>query len=94
MDSSARAESLEEGYERLRREVLSTNGRVTPAPGLGVFVRQGMVAWMKVYSLCGTTIALPPPRRSSDAVQLPRGLVGDVTTILAGMVIARKEFQL
>jgi len=90
MDFSATSAILEQGYERLRREVLATDRGGTSAPGLGVFVRQGMIGWIKVYSLCSTPIAPSLPRRSAGAMELPRGLVDDVTRILVGMTIVRK----
>ncbi len=88
---SSSAQTLEEGYEILRQQVLSNPGCLEPARGLGVFLRQGMVTWMKAYSLCSPTLPLPPPRPNAE---VPAGLVGEITTILAGIVLARKEIHL
>ncbi len=89
---SSDAQTLEEGYEILRQHVLSNAGRPDPAPGLGIFLRQGMVTWMKAYSLCSPTLPFPPPC-TGDA-EVPAGLVGEITTILTGIVLARKEIHL
>ncbi len=88
---SSSAQTLEKGYEILRQQVLSKAGRPDPAPGLGIFLRQGMVTWMKAYSLCSPTLPLPPPCSSDSGI--PAGLVGEITTILASIVLARKEIH-
>ncbi len=78
---------MEQGYEVLRQQVL--RNALEPTLGLGIFLRQGMVTWMKAYSLCVPTLPPLPPR--CDYSGIPASLVGEITTILAGIVLARKE---
>ncbi len=78
------------GYESLRRDVLAQQASGSPL-GLTVFLRQGMAAWMEVYSFCHATAAPPPPRRSQGVPALPQDLNGEMARILTGIVLRRKE---
>ena len=79
---------LAEGYEALRRDVLGIDSLARPGLGLALFMSSGMAAWMAAW----------PPRmcrhdgastsRSEQPEVVPRGLRGEVTTILAGMVLS------
>lgn len=92
MAGTATAQTLVDGYERLRREALSSDAHQPRALGLGVLVRQGMVTWMKVYSLCAATASPPPPPPgSAQEIRLPPGLLGELARILAGSLMAGKE---
>lgn len=60
--------------------------------GLSVFLRQGMVGWMRVQSFLAAT-APSPPRCSELAAPLPAGLTGELTRILAELIVTRKELR-
>ncbi|MCP4900716.1 MAG: hypothetical protein GY926_14985 [bacterium] len=82
------AEALGERYEHLRREVLARE--VASRLGLAVFLRQGMVGWMKVQAL-RTAVPSLATRRCEQLTPLPKGLAGDLTRILTELILTRKE---
>lgn len=72
-------------YEQLRSQALS---QLSTRAGLGLFLHQGMAAWMKAwgsYVPAGEQSARdnPVPRRSS--------VEPDIVMILAGMVLSRTK---
>ncbi len=81
--------ALTDRYEALRREVLSKE--ISSPLGLSVFLRQGMVGWMKVHSFLTTNA--PSPALSPRPVALPQGFAGELTKILTELILARKEFH-
>jgi hypothetical protein len=80
---------IAEGYERLRAEVLT--GRVAQCRGLGILLKGGLAAWMEAstrFEAPGTG----PSQGASGDLALPEGLLGEVVTLLAAMVLSpRKE---
>lgn len=82
------AEALVEHYEHLRREVLAHE--VGSQLGLAVFLRQGMVGWMKVQSFL-TAVPDRAARRCEQLTPLPKGLAGELTRILTELILTRKE---
>lgn len=70
---------LSQAYETLReRRLLRPAGT---APGLAIFLQQGMVAWMEICSAVLPAAALPVRR---DAESLP----AEVVTVMSQMVWA------
>ena len=79
-------------YEALRREALGPTTSLVRGHGLALFLSRGMVAWMTALS------ALGPPRfepadesqrtSSPPPSELAVGVRSDLTTLLAGMVLA------
>ncbi len=61
--------------------------------GLVVFLRQGMVGWMKVQSFL-TAVPSVMARRCDQLTPLPRGLAGELTRILTELILTRKELAL
>ena len=60
--------------------------------GLTVFLRQGMVGWIRVQSALTTTAetaAALPARRLGEP--MPKGLSGELTRILTQLIVTRKE---
>ncbi len=82
------AEALVERYEHLRCEVLARE--VGSQLGLTVFLRQGMVGWMKVQSFL-TAVPSPAVRLCEQLTPLPKGLAGELTRILTELILTRKE---
>lgn len=82
--------ALADRYERLRQEVLAKE--IDSPLALGVFLRQGMVGWIRVQSFFAT-VASPPQRRSEAAVPQPKSLAGELTRILTELLLTRKELQ-
>lgn len=82
---------LREGYEKLREGVLSSEPfTATSGGGLAVFVQQGMAAWMKVYALVVDRQPLVELSRGADEL-VPEGLLEEVTSLLATLLVQRKE---
>ena len=78
-------------YEQLRLDVLSDPGRHGHGLGLGVFLRQGMLCWMRAWSRCTDG---PPPRPSpppqADAT-LPLEIRSQITIVLAAMIAGQRQ---
>lgn len=84
----ADVQSVVEHYEALRREALAVAPFGPRGQGLALFLTRGMSAW-----LAALTALTPSPRRPDDAPAAPRPqflppLRADLTTVLAGMVLA------
>ena len=80
-------------YERMRGIALdSLNRQPGAAPGLALFLRQGMAAWIGAWSDCAS-----PSQRPSEAdlaatstpSVLPLGLQSQLVMILAEMILMR-----
>ncbi len=82
---------LVDRYEHLREEVLSNE--VGSRLGLGVFLRQGMVGWMKVQSFLSAPKAPAPVPGVVAAAPLPKGLMGELTTILTELILTKRSFM-
>ena len=84
-----KADALVDRYEHLRREVLAK--QIDSPLALSVFLRQGMVGWMRVQSFFSATVASPLPRRSEAVVPPPKGSAGELTRILTELILIRKD---
>lgn len=73
---------LTQAYETLRERVLSKLEEA--APGLTLFLQQGMVAWMEI---CSAVVPCPLPPKRNQADLLP----AEIVQIMAQMVWARFE---
>ena len=86
-----RDEDLVTGYEQLRNDARSLPAGHAPTPGLVLFLRKGMTAWMRAWSACmpkptpGTTLL--PSAAPSCAVDVR----SQIATILAGMILGRER---
>jgi transposase len=78
-------------YERLREEVLALGVGASGLCGLGVFLQQGMMGWMKAAS-CWTATLVPS---AEDPIRrpLPAGLAVPVVSLLSGMVLAHLDIE-
>jgi hypothetical protein len=74
---------LVDEYERLRGVATGSHDR-SGLVGLGIFVRQGMAAWMRA---CAVAPPLPPPRVPELTAQLAPDVQRDVVDVLAAMVL-------
>jgi hypothetical protein len=75
-------------YERLRSEALSLPVGQTPAPGLALFQRKGMTAWMRAWFSCTCDMdaeAVPPPATPACSLDIR----GQLAALLAGMILGR-----
>lgn len=75
-------------YEALRREALEVAPFAPRGQGLALFLTRGLSAWLTAL----TALAPAPPRRDAAPAEprpqfLPT-LRADLTTVLAGMVLA------
>jgi hypothetical protein len=70
---------LSQAYETLRERRLSRPSET--APGLAIFLQQGMVVWMEICSAVLPTAVLPVRQ---DAEPLP----AEVVTVMAQMIWA------
>lgn len=86
LPQSAAGENWAACYEQLRKDVLSqaTGGGF----GLIVFLRQGMIAWMRA---CARAVAPAPASKSAQLLHPVNSLPGDVRSqaavILAGILL-------
>ena len=84
-------DALVERYERLRREVLAKE--IDSPLALRVFLRQGMVGWMRVQSFFCATVASRSQPRSEAVVPPPKGSAGELTRIITELLLSRKELH-
>ena len=89
--SSATSTPLLAAYERLRQEVLALGVGASGLCGLGVFLQQGMVGWMRAAA-CWTPI-LAPSAEAPMQRPLPAGLAAPVVALLSGMVLAHVDIE-
>lgn len=83
--------SLVSHYERLRNDALRLCPGRTPAPGLALFLRKGMAAWMqtwKPYLATDDATTAPPPAPSLDGSIEIRA---QIASILAAMILSRQR---
>lgn len=81
----------ERHYEMLRREALSQRRGLERGHGLALFLSRGMVAWMRALSALQPPPAAPlqaHPPRSPAPPRVPGSMRGELTSLLAGMVLA------
>ena len=77
-------------YEQLRNDALSRPAGHVPAPGLALFLRKGMAAWMHAWSCC---MPKPAPETASLPDAAPTCSVDlrtQIAVILAGMILGRQ----
>lgn len=77
-------------YEQLRADALDPGEERVVTPGLALFLRRGMAAWIEAWPQA-------PERRTgtapdySDRPRLPLGLRQQMSLILAGMILAQRQ---
>jgi hypothetical protein len=89
--SPASVSSLLGAYERLREEVLALGVGASGLCGLGVFLQQGMVGWMRAVSCWAP--ALGTAAEEATRPPLPADLALPVVTLLSGMVLAHIDIE-
>ena len=80
-------------YEQLRRDALSGRSGQAIAPGLALFVRNGMMAWMRAWSpyLRNAEAETTPPSSASHAAPLCSLEIREqLTAILAGVILSQR----
>lgn len=85
-----RDEDLVAGYEQLRNDALSLPPGHAPTPGLALFLRKGMTAWMRAWSSC---IPRPTPETALLPGVVPSCSVdvrAQIATIIAGIILDRQ----
>ena len=76
-------------YEDLRARVMQEAGRLPRGPGVTLFVRQGLAAWMQAWPDEASRPASPPAARAPT--QLPAGLYADITQLLVDMIFHHRQ---
>lgn len=80
-------------YEQMRGTALDplNHGLVT-LPGLALFLRQGMTAWMRASSNCVNAPVCAPDRvAATELPPLPQSLRAQLAIILAGMILSQHQ---
>lgn len=76
-------------YERLRGWVTGQGSGLTTPRGLALLLRQGLPAWVRAWSPPVTRAVRVEATRPADAAPgIHRSVATELTTILAGMVLA------
>lgn len=81
----------EQRYEELRREILE--GTRGPAPGLAIFLRGGMVSWLRELGAWVAAASSPSGRDLPSPAGLPPGTRGEIVRGLAGMILGRAYIE-
>jgi hypothetical protein len=85
------AADLASQYEQLRSDALHTAGARGGGLGLVLFLRQGMLPWMRAASRCTRERqpVLSPPARA-EAI-LPLEIRNQITIVLAAMIVGQRQ---
>lgn len=79
-------------YEDLRRLVIEASGRLPRGPGISVFLRYGLAAWMQAWPEEAACCFAPSPTpRTGDLARLPAGIYEEVTHLLVEMIFHRRQ---
>jgi hypothetical protein len=81
-----RSEALITQYEQLRRDALSQQSECVAGLGLALFLRQGMVAWMRGCADYVYRLEAQPPPSFTPSAPLPLEVRAQLAVILAGMI--------
>ena len=85
------AADLTAQYEQLRSDALLSPGAHHCGLGLVLFLRQGMLSWMRATSRC-TGVRLPQPSPSPQtATLLPLEIRSQITVVLAAMIVGQQQ---
>jgi hypothetical protein len=88
-DKTASHDNWTGRYEELRRRVIDEAGRLPRGPGVAIFVRQGLMAWMQAWpEEAGRSISSPS---TQEPAGLPVGLYEDVTQLLVDMIFHHRQ---
>ena len=85
-----RTYTLAEQYEHLRKDAVSLAAGRRLAPGLALFLRKGMAAWMQASSSLHVTVPETPTALPGTAWSWPFDIRSQITTILTGMILGQK----
>jgi hypothetical protein len=83
------ATDLAAHYEQLRSEALSCSAG--HGLGLVLFLREGMLAWMRAWCRCAQSPNPEPPPASCRDEILPPEVRNEITTVLAAMILGQQE---
>lgn len=91
-------EYVREQYEALRREALQTPPLAPRGHGMALFLARGMTAWLKALAALGPRnprgMTLPQASSSDRAPAFSAPLRGEMTSILADMVLACRQKEM
>jgi hypothetical protein len=80
-------------YEQLRNDALAGQSGQSLTPGLALFIRNGMIAWMRASSpyMRNTDTATTPPESASQVPLLCSFEIrSQLTAILAGVILSQR----
>lgn len=81
--TSVTSDRLIASYEQLRSQALGGYR----GPGLAVFLRQGMKAWMEACSDCGASAPAKVQHQIGCGQMIPASVRSEVVMVLAGMIL-------
>jgi len=80
-------------YEQLRSDVLDQGRGSVPTPGLTLFLRQGMTAWMRAWAVCSReNPSEPGAPLATDILSLSVRM--EMTSILAAMILSIQQEEI
>ncbi len=85
-----RDDGLVSHYEQLRNDALSVSAGRAPAPGLALFLRKGMTAWMQAWKPFLVTNGAPPAPPPAASLDGSFPVRAQIANILAGMILSRQ----
>ena len=90
-DGDGRSEELVAHYEQLRNDARGLSAGQNPAPGLALFLRQGMTSWMRAWSPCMYTTDVGTLASPATVQGLSLDIRTQMATILAGMILGQHQ---
>jgi len=89
----ARRNEMVADYEQLRGDVLDQPRRSVPTPGLALFLRQGITAWMHAWASCRREQPSEPSSPHAAGI-LSLSVRAEMTSILAGMILGIQQQEI
>jgi hypothetical protein len=75
-------------YEHLRKDALSLRFASTNAAGLALFLRSGMIAWMRARPAC-VHVQTKEPITTQSTLDCSLEIQFQIATIVAGMILSQ-----
>lgn len=90
-DGDGHSEELVAHYEQLRNDARALSAGQNPAPGLALFLGQGMTSWMRAWSPCMHTTDVGTLASPATVQGLSVDIRTQMATILAGMILSQHQ---
>ena len=85
-----RNDELVAHYEQLRKAALCPSASRSAGPGLALFVRRGMIAWMKAWVPCMSNTAAEVASLPVAVSMCPQDIRAQLAALVAGLILGQQ----